>query len=172
MCKAPDLRHQHSGPSVSSGGLGVHLRVEAGEPWLECCMQRDLIPHRCPSQKPLWSSEPWQRTQWQPSRASILRHQCRGGDTKVSSKVTGMLDKKPHSLGLRLGLLLPSTEILAVPPLSPPCPLSLMGETQPLITARAPSTGFIIVNNNSGQQQTLTVSQEVYSALSKGYRSK
>ena len=105
-------------------------------------------------------------------QASILRHQCRGGDTKVSSKVTGLLDKKPHSLGLRLDLLLPSTEILAVPPLSPPCPLSLLGETQPLITARAPSTGFIIVNNNSGQQQTLTMSQEVYSALSKGYRSK
>ena len=26
MCKAPDLGYQHSGPSVSNGGLGVHLR--------------------------------------------------------------------------------------------------------------------------------------------------
>ena len=90
--------------------------------------------------------------------ASILRHQSRGGDTEVSSKAGGLQDKKPHCLGLRLGLLLPSTEILAVPLLSHPFPLSLLGETQPLITAGAPSTGFIIVNNNSGQQQTLTMS--------------
>ena len=45
MCKAPDLGYQHSGPSVSNGGLGVHLRVEAGEPWIESWIQRDLIPH-------------------------------------------------------------------------------------------------------------------------------